>query len=147
MSTETVPFWKAKTLEEMTEDEWESLCDGCGLCCLNKIIDEDTGELLNTLIVCRYFDNEGCTCTCYEDRTELVPNCVKLTPAKAREFNFLAPTCAYRLIREGKELPEWHHLVSGDRNSIHEAGISAQYKGVYEQYVHPDEWHNFVVEE
>lgn len=147
MSAQEEPFWKTKTLEEMTEEEWESLCSGCGQCCLNKIIDEDTGELLNTLIMCQYFDNDSCRCTCYEDRTELVPNCVKLTPARAREFNFLSPTCAYRIIREGNDLPKWHHLVSGISESVHKAGISVQGKGIYEQYVHPDEWCNFVIDD
>jgi len=120
------PFWRAKTLEDMTEGEWESLCDGCGRCCLVKLIDEDTGEIHHTDIGCKLFDAEKCACKDYPNRRERVPDCVKLTPKKARSLPWLPPTCAYRLVAEGKDLKWWHPLVSGRPETVHEAGISAR---------------------
>ena len=132
-------FWEAKSLDEMNREEWEALCDGCGRCCLLKIEDEDSGELYYTNVVCEFHDSERCRCTAYRQRSELVPDCIQVTPEVAREQKWLPDTCAYRLLAEGKALFDWHPLISGDPDSIHRAGISVRDKVVSEQYVHPDE--------
>src|ERR1700752_4235706 len=119
-------FWKTKTLEEMSEVEWESLCDGCGRCCLNKLEDEDTGAIEWTSVACRLLDSDACRCSDYPNRQVHVPDCVRLTPEKARTLPWLPPTCAYRLVAEGKDLYWWHPLVSGDPHTVHEAGISVR---------------------
>jgi uncharacterized cysteine cluster protein YcgN (CxxCxxCC family) len=118
------PFWKTKTLEEMTPAEWESLCDGCGKCCLSKLEDEDTGEIYWTSVGCRLFDPATCRCHDYPGRKAKVPDCVQLTPQNVRTIDWLPRTCAYRLIALGEDLAWWHHLVSGSRETVHEAGIS-----------------------
>lgn len=120
----TRPFWKTKTLEEMDAAEWESLCDGCGKCCLSKLEDEDTGEIHWTSVGCRLFDAGKCSCRDYERRNELVPDCIILTPEKVRTLSWLPKTCGYRLVAEGKDLFDWHPLISGDRDSVHRAGAS-----------------------
>ena len=131
-------FWQTKTLQEMTVVEWESLCDGCAKCCLQKLEDEDSGEIFYTKVVCRYLDEQRCRCRHYQQRQQLVPNCVRLKPEDVNTFNWLPSTCAYRLIAEGKDLPEWHHLVSGSRATVHEHGISVRGRVLNEDYVHPD---------
>jgi uncharacterized protein len=120
------PFWKQKTLEELTPAEWESLCDGCGRCCLVKLEDEDTGKVYFTDIACKLFDRESCRCTDYAHRRRRVRDCIRLTPAKVRALPWLPPTCAYRLVAEGRDLPWWHPLVSGSETSVHEAGVSVR---------------------
>jgi uncharacterized cysteine cluster protein YcgN (CxxCxxCC family) len=120
------PFWKRKSLSEMTDEEWESLCDGCGKCCLAKLEDEDTGEICWTSIGCRLFDGENCRCKDYENRFSLVPDCVRLTPENAGKISWLPKTCAYRLLANGRDLPDWHPLVTGDPDSVHGAGISVK---------------------
>ncbi|HFD81470.1 MAG TPA: YcgN family cysteine cluster protein, partial [Gammaproteobacteria bacterium] len=100
-------FWKHKPLDELDREEWESLCDGCGRCCLLKIEDEDSGELYYTNVACRYYDNDRSRCSCYGDRTERVPECIRVTPEVAREARWLPDTCAYRLLAEGKPLFDW----------------------------------------
>jgi uncharacterized cysteine cluster protein YcgN (CxxCxxCC family) len=120
------PFWRRKTLEELSPAEWESLCDGCGRCCLEKLEDEDTGEIAFTSIACRLLDCEACRCTDYPRRTVKVPDCVPLDPHEVRTLPWLPTTCAYRLIAEGKELFWWHPLVSGDAATVHKAGISVR---------------------
>ena len=121
---EDLPFWKTKTLEEMSEAEWESLCDGCGKCCLSKLEDEDTGEIHFTSVGCRLFDAGTCRCSDYANRLTRVSDCVGLTPANVRTISWLPSTCAYRLVAEGRDLFAWHPLVSGDRESVHRAGVS-----------------------
>ncbi len=111
--TGDIPFWKTKTLTEMSRDEWESLCDGCGRCCLNKLEDEDTGKFLYTRAACKLLDVKTCRCTDYPNRAARVPDCVTLTPENVGELGWLPQTCAYRLLDEGKSLPWWHPLVSG----------------------------------
>jgi uncharacterized cysteine cluster protein YcgN (CxxCxxCC family) len=118
------PFWKTKTLEEMSAAEWESLCDGCGKCCLSKLEDEDTGEIHWTSIACRLLDAGSCRCSDYTNRLARVPDCVGLTPGNVRTITWLPRTCAYRLIAEGHDLYWWHRLVSGSAETVHEAGIS-----------------------
>jgi uncharacterized cysteine cluster protein YcgN (CxxCxxCC family) len=112
--TRPEPFWRRKTLDAMTPEEWESLCDGCGRCCLVKLEDEDTGHIHATDIGCRLFDAGTCRCKDYANRSATVPDCVTLTPKEVRELSWLPPTCAYRLVGEGRDLPWWHPLVSGD---------------------------------
>lgn len=135
----TLPFWKTKSLEEMSPDEWESLCDGCGKCCLVKLEDFDTGALAYTRIHCKLLDGTTCQCSDYLNRRDYVPDCVKLTPLIVREVNWLPMSCAYRLLNEGKDLPDWHHLVCGDRNRIHEEGFSIQGKTVSEETIESEE--------
>lgn len=118
------PFWERKSLHQMTQVEWESLCDGCGKCCMSKLIDDDTEEIHYTTVACRLFDATACRCTDYENRQAQVPDCVRLTPDNVLELAWLPKTCAYRLIGEGKPLYDWHPLISGDPMSVHEAGIS-----------------------
>ena len=120
------PFWRTKTLDEMTPAEWESLCDRCGRCCLVKLEDEDTGEILRTDIACRLFDAGSCSCVAYQRRQAKVSDCIKLTPASVRAIKWLPRTCAYRLVRDGKALPPWHPLRSGSHDSVHEAGVSVR---------------------
>jgi len=120
------PFWKQKSLEEMTAAEWESLCDGCGRCCLVKLEDEDSGEIAYTDVGCTLLDGEACRCGDYPRRSERVPDCVRLTPEAVRTLRWLPPTCAYRLVAEGRDLPAWHPLVTGDPDSVHAAGVSVR---------------------
>ncbi|MFQ5958701.1 MAG: YcgN family cysteine cluster protein [Alphaproteobacteria bacterium] len=116
----------------MTTHEWESLCDGCARCCLHKLIDEDTDAVTYTNVACRLLDLGACRCTNYPERKALVPDCVTLTPETARGYGWLPRSCAYRLVAEGKDLAWWHPLVSGDPNTVHEAGVSVRGRAVAE---------------
>ena len=127
------PFWKTKRLEEMSPDEWESLCDGCARCCLAKLEDEDTGEIAYTNVACRLLDMGSCQCTRYPERSRYVPDCITLTPDNVDRLPWMPSTCAYRLVAEGKDLPAWHPLVSGDPQSVHWAGISVRGRVVPER--------------
>ncbi|MFA7592656.1 MAG: YcgN family cysteine cluster protein [Thiohalobacteraceae bacterium] len=140
----TTPFWKTKPLAQMSRAEWESLCDGCGRCCLHKLEDIDSGQLFYTSVVCHLFDDKRCRCTHYADRNRLVPDCLVLTPDNLDGIDFLPETCAYRLLNEGHDLPDWHPLVSGDPESVHRAGISVRGKVISETYVHPDDLANYI---
>jgi len=120
------PFWRVKRLAEMTKAEWESLCDGCGRCCLNKLTDEDTNETVFTGVACRLLDGHTCRCTDYAHRQAKVKDCVRLTPRNVRRLSWLPPTCGYRIVGEGRDLPWWHPLVSGRPETVHEAGISVR---------------------
>jgi uncharacterized cysteine cluster protein YcgN (CxxCxxCC family) len=121
----TAPFWKTKTLDEMTTEEWESLCDGCGRCCLHKLRDEETEALSFTNVACRLLDTDTCRCSDYTHRFEKVPDCVQLTPETLREVDWLPPSCAYRRIEEGRDLPPWHPLRSGTSETVVTSGASA----------------------
>ena len=127
------PYWRTKTLEEMTRAEWEALCDGCARCCLIKLEDDDTGEIAYTDIACRLLDIGTCRCTRYRRRLRLVPQCVELTPEEVRKLDWLPSTCAYRLVAEGRDLAWWHPLVSGDPETVHKAGISVRGRVVPER--------------
>ncbi len=123
MKEKQAPFWETKTLEEMTQEEWESLCDGCGLCCLTKLQDDETDEIVYTSVVCPYSDLETGQCKDYANRSVNVPNCVQLTLERVAEFDWLPDSCAYRMIYRGQGLADWHPLVSGTRDSLRQAGI------------------------
>ena len=119
-------FWKTKTLEEMSSAEWESLCDGCARCCLEKLEDEDTGKIYFTHVSCKLLDAGLCACKDYPNRSDKVPDCVRLTPENVRTLNWLPPSCGYKLVAEGRDLYWWHPLISGDPNTVHEAGVSVR---------------------
>jgi len=123
---EPEPFWKRKTLEEMSRPEWESLCDGCARCCLIKLQDADTDVVSYTDVACKLLDTDSCRCTKYAARSKLVPDCITLTPENLRELSWMPSTCAYRLIAEGQDLYWWHPLVSGDPETVHLAGVSVR---------------------
>lgn len=138
-------FWVSKSLQDMTREEWESLCDGCARCCLHKLEDEDSGEVYYTEIHCRYMNTDNCRCTVYQERQKKVPTCVWLTPEQAEQFFWLPETCAYRLLAEGKPLFEWHPLISGDPNSVHQADISIAGKGISDDQVPEEDWQDHII--
>ena len=119
-------FWKTTPLAQMTGEQWESLCDGCGRCCLHKLRDDDTEELFFTNVSCRLLDTHTCQCSRYETRRDWVPDCVSLTPEALAGIDWLPPSCAYRLVAEGRNLFWWHPLVSGRAETVHEAGASVR---------------------
>ena len=142
----TAPFWKLKSLEDMTRQEWESLCDGCGKCCLVQLEDEDTGMRLTTDIACRLFDPETCRCKDYANRKAKVDDCVILTPDNVRQLDWMPKTCAYRLVAKGEDLPDWHPLITGQAVSTHEAGISVRRQVVSEDEFDEVDWDKHIVE-
>ncbi|TBW50163.1 YcgN family cysteine cluster protein [Marinobacter halodurans] len=140
-----IPFWQRKHFHEMTREEWESLCDGCGKCCLTKLEDEDTGEVYYTDLACEYMDGDSCQCTVYSRRQEKVPDCIVLTPDSVGDFHWLPQTCAYRLLAEDKPLPEWHPLVSGDPDSVHRAQVSVRHRTVSNASVPEADWEEHII--
>ncbi|MBM4204183.1 MAG: YcgN family cysteine cluster protein [Gammaproteobacteria bacterium] len=138
-------FWETKTLAAMTDAEWESLCDGCGRCCLIKLEDEDTGELHYTSVVCLYFNQRTARCKRYPERHELVPECIHFDASGAAAFDWLPDSCAYRKLAHGEPLEWWHPLVSGDRRTVIEAGISVLGKVTSEVHVHEDDLEDHIV--
>ncbi|SDJ67794.1 hypothetical protein SAMN05216212_0664 [Microbulbifer yueqingensis] len=139
------PFWQRKTLAEMSDSEWESLCDGCGRCCLHRLEDADTGEIHTTNVACRLLDTHSCRCSDYPNRKREVPDCIQLRVSDLADFHWLPRTCAYRALSEGRSLEDWHPLVSGRAESVHEAGISVQDCVVSEDLVHPDDFEEHIV--
>ncbi len=141
-------FWERKTLKNLSQAEWEALCDGCGKCCLNKLEDGDTGEVALTRVACRLLDDESCHCTQYDIRHQFVPECIVLKPSNLDTHAYWMPqTCAYRLLWEGKPLYDWHPLISGDPDSVHHAGVSVRGMTVSEFETPEDEWEDHIIEE
>lgn len=140
-----IPFWKRKSLEELTSEEWESLCDGCGRCCLVKLEDEDTGEIVHTRVSCRLLDIGTCTCTNYAERHEYVPDCVRLTPEGARTLKWLPETCAYRLVALGEDLPWWHPLMNDNPDVVHESGVSVRSYAISEKRVKNGKYERYLM--
>ena len=140
------PFWKVKTLEQMTSEEWESLCDGCARCCLHKLQDEETGEVFYTNVACRVLDLQTCRCMHYRKRHSLVPTCVQVTPELARQAAWLPETCAYRRLALGLDLPDWHPLITGTRRTVHASGVSLRGKVISEEDVDMDYLEEYIVD-
>jgi uncharacterized cysteine cluster protein YcgN (CxxCxxCC family) len=139
-------FWKEKKMEDMSHQEWESLCDGCGKCCLLKLEDPDTLEIAYTACSCNLLDTEKIQCKQYASRAIVVPECVQITPANIDSLTYLPSTCAYRLVAQGKDLPEWHYLVSGDKDLIHKLGKSVLDYCVPVENVPEEDWVDLIVE-
>lgn len=129
-------FWEEKSLSEMTTEEWESLCDGCGRCCLNKLEDEDSGEIYFTNVACRLFDNDKCACSDYANRMNSMPDCMILSSDNVEALAVMPSTCAYSLLWRKKPLPDWHPLVSGNKQSVIDAGMTVSGKVVSEEHIH-----------
>lgn len=138
-------FWQRKSLEELSDEEWESLCDGCGKCCLHKLEDEDSAEVYYTCVACRYLDRDRGGCKDYANRLSNVPECLDLTPQNRSELQWLPKTCAYRLVGEGKPLASWHPLISGDPKSVHQAGISVMGRVYAEEQVNEEDLEEYIV--
>ena len=132
-------FWQNKSLDELSPEEWEALCDHCGKCCLHKSFDGETGEVEYSSIACKFLNIDKCECELYSDRHKSCQDCVELSPNDELDFAWMPKTCAYRLILEKKSLPDWHYLISGDKETVHLTGNSARGKAVSEIYVHPDD--------
>ena len=144
--TASLPFWKTKNMAEMSPSEWESLCDSCGKCCCIRLEDEDTAAIYITDVACKLFDPNTCRCTDYANRSKKVPDCVTLTPENVDKLHWMPKTCAYRLVAEGKDLPEHHHLISGSYDTIHQVGYSVQHAVVSEELVDEEDLgHRLVV--
>jgi uncharacterized protein len=139
--TESSEFWRHKRLDEMTRAEWESLCDGCGRCCLHKLRDEDTNAIEFTNVACRLLDKSNARCRDYANRQKRVPDCVQLTPQSIGGIDWLPPSCAYRRLAEGRDLPEWHPLMTGDPDSVVRAGASVIGRAIGEREAGPLEHH------
>jgi uncharacterized cysteine cluster protein YcgN (CxxCxxCC family) len=141
------PFWIGKKLEELTQQQWEALCDGCGRCCLQKLKNPTTGKVHYTWVACFLLDIGTCRCSNYELRHILVPDCLKLEPKNILNLRWLPRTCAYRRLAEGKKLPDWHPLITGDPESVHRSGNSIRQRAISEEHVHPDDLANFQIKE
>ena len=140
-------WWESTSLADMTREQWESLCDHCGKCCLIKLEDEDDGQVYYTDVVCDLFQDEDCHCSDYWNRETLVPTCVRLTQDNLDTINWMPPSCAYRSIQDEQGLPEWHHLVSGNKATIHQQGQSVKGRTIFEKEIkHADDYQEHVVE-
>ncbi|WP_263080361.1 YcgN family cysteine cluster protein [Endozoicomonas sp. Mp262] len=139
------PFWQKKPLHAMSHEEWESLCDGCGKCCLHKLEDEDSGDVYYTTVACQLLDIPSCQCKDYDNRKKKVPGCIKLTVDDIAHFHWLPETCAYRLLAEGQSLPDWHPLISGCQSSVHKAGLSVKDYAHPEQDIPESEWEDYII--
>jgi uncharacterized cysteine cluster protein YcgN (CxxCxxCC family) len=137
-------FWETKKLAEMTPKEWESICDGCAKCCLNKLEDEQSGEIFFTSVVCELIDLESCRCTQYQKRTVLVPECIDLTQHDFSEYTWLPDTCAYKRLNDGKTLPSWHPLITGNPDSVFNVGASIRSFAIKESQA--DDLENHIIE-
>lgn len=141
-------FWETKRLDQMSEAEWEALCDGCGKCCLNKLEDEDSGDVALTRVACRLLDDASCRCAQYEIRHQFVPDCIVLKPSNIESHLYWMPqTCAYRLLHEGRGLADWHPLISGTPETVHDAGVSMRGRTVSEFDVADEDWEDHIIDE
>ncbi len=140
-------FWIDKRLDQLSPEQWEALCDGCGRCCLQKLRNPTTGKVYYTSVACRLLDLDTCRCKQYDTRHALVPDCVELTPQNIIKLNWMPKTCAYRLIAQGKDLPDWHPLVNHDPHSIHTAEISVRHRAISETHIHPDDLEKYTLAE
>lgn len=138
-------YWKRKSLAEMDTSEWEQLCDGCALCCMHKLEDEDTGEVFYTDVACRLLDVDSCRCTDYSRRVSIVRDCLVLSVDEPERFAWLPDSCAYKRLAKGRDLPAWHPLLTGDPDSVHAAGISVRGKAVSESDLSAAEMQEFTV--
>ena len=145
MSSDTQTFWETKALGDMSREEWESLCDGCGRCCLHKLEDIDTRLYFYTDVACRLLNRETCQCSNYAERRSLVKDCVMITSNNSEQFDWLPLSCAYRRLFEGKPLEWWHPLVSGTPDSVHKAGISVRKRTVSEEAVSQEELEDHII--
>lgn len=147
VASDTEPFWRTKTLEEMTRTAWESLCDGCARCCLVKLEDEDTSAIHLTRLSCRLLSVRTCRCTQYEQRFEKMADCIEITPEKTKSISWLPVSCAYRRIAEGRGLAWWHPLVSGTQETVHQAGISVRSFAMTEARVKEHNYVRYIIED
>lgn len=146
MANQATPFWKTVPLDQMSDDEWESLCDGCGKCCLIKFQDEDTLEVHYTSLACKLLNTRTCRCRDYNNRKTQVPECLVLRPLTQEIIDILPSTCSYRLLYQGDDLPRWHPLVTGDAGSTTTAGMSLRGRVICESQVHPDDFENYIID-
>lgn len=141
-------FWRRKSLEQMNQQEWEALCDGCGKCCLNKLEDDETGQVALTRIACRLLDDDTCRCAQYDIRHQFVPDCIVLRPGNIADNAYWMPeTCAYKLLWRGQDLPDWHPLITGSAETVHQAGVSVRGQTLSEFDVSEDDWEEHIIEE
>ncbi len=146
-STSKSPFWQQKTLFEMSREEWESICDGCAKCCLTQLQDEESEQLVFTNVACDLLNDNTCLCTDYDNRSNCVPSCVTMDAGNVEQAaEFAPPTCAYRLLLQGEPLPDWHHLISGSRDTIHEQKHSVRARVVFQSDIDEDEIEDYVVD-
>lgn len=140
-------FWERIPLTELNESQWESICDGCCQCCAHKLQDEDTDEIFKTNVVCQYLDTDKCQCTVYDDRHSYVPDCIKVTPENAGDLVWMPDTCGYKLLADGKPLPKWHPLETGNKNSTKKAGIAVTDKVISEAEIEMDDLEDYIVDD
>ena len=141
-------FWEKYPIDRLTQAEWEALCDGCGKCCLNKLEDEETGEVALTRVACRLLDDSTCRCGQYATRHQFVPECIVLSPKNMdKNLYWMPETCAYKLLWQGKPLYDWHPLISGDPQTVHDAGVSVQGITIPEFEVPEEDWEDYIIEE
>lgn len=138
-------FWKHKSLEQLNDQEWEQLCDGCGRCCLQKLECADTGEIFYTELACRLLDLQDCSCTDYANRTQVVESCLDLRELKANDWQFMPSSCAYRLLYEGKPLFDWHPLIAGNHLLMETAGIFVKGRVLHDIDVEEDDFEEHLV--
>ena len=138
-------FWRTKPLAELSNDEWEALCDGCGKCCLNKLQDDVSDEIYYTRVACKLLDVRHSRCSDYANRLNRVPDCVDLRSLPPEQYHWLPATCAYRLVAEGKDLPSWHYLQSGKRSLVHKATCTVRGRAISEESVHPDDLEDHII--
>jgi len=145
--SEQTKFWLTTALEDMNDQQWESLCDGCAQCCAHKVQDEETEEIFFSNVVCRYLDTNKCQCSVYQDRHTHVPDCIKITPENAKTLSWIPQTCAYKRLANGLPLPKWHPLETGDPQSTHNANISIINKVINEADINMDDLEDYLVED